>query len=154
VKVNFTHGKSCNFNFTRPTVHVKSNTGEDVHTDVCTDVCTVVYIQIHHLTLPHKFEYTTCNIATATAYSHILMLIIRRSCCLSPLLAAIFVIPPLPPSTRKKKWGSCQIIDTEMYQPRLPSVSVGKIPGKYLPIPIKITELVNNSSFVSVIVFY
>jgi hypothetical protein len=38
VIVHLTRGNSCKFDFTRPTVHVKSNIGDDVHTDVCIDM--------------------------------------------------------------------------------------------------------------------
>ena len=45
---------------TCPSCHVKSNMGDDVYTDVC--------IWIYHLTPPHIFEYTACNITTATSW--------------------------------------------------------------------------------------
>ncbi len=44
------------------------------------------------------------------------------------------------------KRGSRQMYDTEMYQPSFPSVSVGKIPGKYRPIPNRNTESRCNSN--------
>ena len=52
-----------------------------------------------------------------------------------------------PPFFWKK--GPSQIIETEMYhinRARLPSVSIGKIPGKYQPLPTENPELVNKST--------
>jgi hypothetical protein len=49
-----------------------------------------------------------------------------------------------PPFERKR--GSCQIYNTKMYQPSFSSVSAGKIPRKYQPIPTKNTESQNNSN--------
>ncbi len=46
----------------------------------------------------------------------------------------------------QQKWGSHQIYNTEMYQQSFPSVSVGKIPRKYQPIPTKHTKSWNNST--------
>ncbi len=44
------------------------------------------------------------------------------------------------------KRGSRQMYDTATYQPSFPLVSVGKIPGKYRPIPNRNTESRCNST--------